>query len=262
MLGRFYLKLESLKEKLEGYRPLSPQLMQAIDKKIKIEWTYNSNAIEGNTLTLQETSYFLQHGLTSKGRTLKEYFEAQNHAEAIDWLKDIIKNDRRITEGLIKQLHALLMKGIDYIWVGPDDNRIKKDMEPGKYKTQPNHVITINGDIHKYCEPVKVLEEMEKLIDFINKSDMHPVEIAARAHHKLVEIHPFNDGNGRVARLLMNLILMRNRYVPVIIKCKKREEYYRALMKADKGNISDFTNLVSEEEKNNLELIIDIIRKY
>jgi len=126
---------------------------------------------------------------------------------------------------------------------------LRKDIEPGKYKTQPNHVITINGDIHKYCETVKVPEEMEKLVDFINKSAIHPVEIAARAYHKLVEVHPFNDGNGRVARLLMNLILMRNGYVPVIIKRKKREEFYRALTEADNGNMNDFTNLVSEEEK-------------
>lgn len=254
--------IDTLKKELEGFRPLSPELMQVIDKKIKIEWTYNSNAIEGNTLTLQETSYFLQYGLTSKGKTLKEYLETQNHAEAIDWIKDIVKKNSNITEGLVKQLHALLMKGINFIWVGPEDKRVKKDIKPGKYKTEPNHVITMNGDIHKYCEPVKVPEEMGKLVDFINEADLHPVELAARTHHKLVGIHPFDDGNGRVARLLMNLIFMKKGYVPVVIKREKREEYYRALMQADKGKQDDFIQLVAEEEKNSLTLIMNIIRDY
>ncbi len=105
-------EIEKLKDKLNSCRPLSPNQMEIIERKLKIEWTYNSNAIEGNTLTMQETSFFLQHGLTSKGKTLKEYLEAQNHADAIDFIKDIIKDNRKITEGLIKEIHALLLKGI------------------------------------------------------------------------------------------------------------------------------------------------------
>ncbi len=253
--------VDKLKAELDNYRPLSPELMEAIDEKFKIDWTYNSNAIEGNTLTLQETSFFLQHGLTSKGKTLQEYLEAQNHAEAIDWIKDIIKDKRALTEGLIKELHALLMKGIQYIWVGPRDNRVQKDITPGKYKTQPNHVITINGHIHKYCEPIKVPEKMGKLVNFINNSGLHPIELAAKAHHKLTAIHPFDDGNGRVARLVMNLILMQKGYLPVVIRKEKKEEYYRTLMKADEGDISDFIDMVVKEEINSLQLIINVIKQ-
>lgn len=256
-----FKKIDELKEKLDSFRPLPPELMEVIDEKFKIDWTYNSNAIEGNTLTLQETAFFLQHGLTSKGKTLKEYLEAQNHAEAIDLLKEITKEKRPISEALIKELHALLLKGINYVWVGPKDNRVKKDITPGKYKNQPNHVVTIEGKIHKYCEPLKVPEEMEKLVQFINNSKLHPVELAAMAHYKFVAIHPFDDGNGRLARLLMNLILMKNGYLPVVIKNELREEYYRALMKADEGNTEDFINLIAKETVNSLQIVVNVINE-
>ena len=122
----FFEEIDILKNELDSFRPLSPELMETIDKKFKVEWTYNSNALEGNTLTLQETAYFLQHGLTSKGKPLQDYLETQNHVEAIDWLKEVINEKRPITEGLIKELHALLLKGMEHIWVGPAENRVKK----------------------------------------------------------------------------------------------------------------------------------------
>lgn len=254
--------IDKLKCRLDSLRPIHPEIMEIIDKKFKIDWTYNSNAIEGSSLSLQETSFFLQYGLTSKGKPLKDYLEAQNHAEAIDWLRDIIKEKKPITEGLIKELHALLFKGIDYIWVGPPDIRVKKKISPGKYKTEPNYVITLEGEIHYYCEPIRVPEEMEKLVKMINNSLYHPVELSARAHYKLVAIHPFDDGNGRVARLLMNLILMKYGYVPVVIKQENREDYYKALMKADAGEMDDFIQLVAAEERNSLRLILEIIEKH
>ena len=257
-----FQKLDKLKKELDGFRPLSSDLMEVIDEKFKIDWTYNSNAIEGNTLTLQETAFFLQHGLTSKGRTLKEYLEAQNHAEAIDRMKDIIQQNRSITEGLIKELHALLLRGIDFIWVGPKSNKVKKEIFQGKYKTKPNHVITLNGKIHKYCEPLSVPEEMEKLVWFINNSGLHPVEVSALTHHKFVAVHPFDDGNGRVGRLLMNLILMKNGYLPVVIKNEKREEYYRALMKADSGDVREFVNIIIREEATSLQIVVNVITEY
>lgn len=251
-------KLDKSKTKLDSFRPISPEIMEIIDKKFKIDWTYNSNAIEGNTFSKQETAFFLQYGLTSKGKTLKEYLEIQNHAQAIDWLKGIIKRNRPITESLIKELHALLLKGIDFIWVGPPDERIEKKITPGKYKSRPNHVITLDGEIHKYCEPLKVPDEMEKLINFINNSRLHPIEIAAQAHYKLVAIHPFADANGRLARLLMNLLLMKEGFVPVIIRNEEREDYYKALMRADNGILTDFINLIMVEEERSLKIIIEI----
>jgi len=103
---------------------------------------------------------------------------------------------------------------------------------------------------------------MERLVDFINTSDAHPVEVAARAHYRFVAIHPFDDGNGRVGRLLMNLILMKYGYLPVIIKNEAKEDYYRALMKADDGDINDFVKLVAKEEENSLQLVVNVLNEY
>ncbi len=144
--------------------------------------------------------------------------------------------------------------------IGPSNNRIKKKINPGKYKTEPNHVITMNGIIYEYCEPVKVPEEMEKLVQFINTSEKHPIEISAIAHHRLVAIHPFDDGNGRVARILMNLILMKHDFIPVIIKSESREEYYRALMKADQGELSELVSLIASEGKKSLEFMLNTMK--
>jgi Fic family protein len=102
---------------------------------------------------------------------------------------------------------------------------------------------------------------MEKLIRLINDSELHPVELAARAHHKFVAIHPFDDGNGRVARVLMNLLLMKSGYLPVVVKNELREEYYRALMKADDGEISDFINLITREEENSLQMVVNVAKE-
>ena len=252
--------LTKLKNKLDKCGPLSSETTESLDMKFKIDWTYNSNAIEGNTMSLQETAFFLQEGLTSKGKTLKDYLETQNHAEAIEVLKEIVKNERRISESLIKELHALLLMSIDHIWIGPQGDR-KKRIHPGKYKTQPNHVITVDVTIHHYCDPVRVPEEMEKLIDFINRNPekCHPVELAAKVHYRLVSIHPFDDGNGRVSRLIMNLIVMKAGYPPVIIKNEKREDYYLALRKADKGDLDNLLSLFHDEMKNSLDIMLDFL---
>ncbi len=255
-------RLTHLKNKLDQFRPIPPSLLDTINKKFKLEWTYHSNAIEGNTLTLQETAFFLREGLTSKGKTLQEYLEAQNHAEAIDYLQDIIKENGQITESLIKELHALLMKGINTILTGTEGAQVQI-ITPGKYKTKPNHVLTLDGELHYYCDPVKVPEEMEKLVAMINykNEDMHSVELAARVHHRFVALHPFDDGNGRVARILMNLLLMKEGYPPVVIKNEKREEYYKALMEADRGNIDPFLNLIANELENSLSVMLEIVTR-
>jgi Fic family protein len=118
----------------------------------------------------------------------------------------------------------------------------------------------LEGQTHYYCEPLRVPEEMERLLEMINTAGYHPVELSARVHHRLVAIHPFDDGNGRVSRLLMNLILLKNGYLPVIIRQEKREDYYRALMKADKGDMRDFIQLIAQEEKRSLQTVIGVLK--
>ena len=161
---------------------------------------------------------------------------------------------------MIKEAHALLLHGIDFIRVGPRDNRVKKPLDPGKYKTEPNNVLTLNGEVHYYCDPLFVPERMEQLVKMIQEENDHPVQLAAIAHYELVAIHPFADGNGRVGRLLMNLILMQHGYPPAVIKNETKDiAYYRALMAGDRGDLEPFIHLVVTEVKNSLQLMLDIL---
>jgi len=249
-----FAEIDRLKKIIDMRRPLDSELMATIAQKFREEWTYNTNALEGNTMTLQETTFFLREGLTVQGRTLKEHLEMKNHAEAIDFLEEAIKS-RDLTEGLIKELHATLFLGIE-LFAGAES------IKPGAYKIKDNHVLTLSGEIHHYVPAILVPEEMEKLITWYNenKLKMHPVELAALFHHKLVAIHPFTDGNGRISRLCMNYILMQKGYPPAIIRNERRKEYYLALEQADKGNPKAFIELVANEVKANLQLIVDNMR--
>jgi Fic family protein len=256
-------KLSQLKEELDRRRPIPPEKMELIDEKLTIEWTYNSNAIEGNTLSLQETAFYLKKGLTVKGKSVEEHLEARNHAEAIEFLKDVMARERAITEGLIKEIHALVMRGIDWMWIGPPEQRVHKPTRPGRYKIEPNHVLRLDGTVHHYCDPLKVPDEMEALLRFYEaeKEQLHPVKLATELHYRFVAIHPFADGNGRVGRLLMNLVLMENGYPPAVIQHEKREDYYRALMAADEGDLGDLEILVAREVENTIRTMLELIAK-
>ncbi len=244
---------------------MRPDLWPLVEEKLRIEWTYNSNAIEGNTLTLGETAFFLREGLTSEGRPLKDYLEAKNHAEAIDVLHEVISNERPISEGLIKELHAVLLKDIEYTYArGGGGQMIKKPLTPGKYKTWSNHVLTLSGKVHHYTDPLHVKDEMEKLVHWLNRDaiPLHPVERAALFHYRFVAIHPFDDGNGRLARILMNLILMKASYPPCVIRNARRRYYIGALEMADTmKNTQGFIHFVAEELKKTLEDIFGILRE-
>lgn len=249
-LERLFKKLDRLRKRIDDFRPLDESLLQTVQEALRIDWTYNSNALEGNTLTYGETAFFLREGLTSEGKPLKDYLEAKNHAEAIDYLQEFVMENRKLTEGFIKELHALLMKGIEFTWAkGGGGQIVKKPLSPGKYKTRPNHVLTFTGKIHYYIDPLHVTGEMEKLISWLDKAEkIHCVEKAAILHYKFVAIHPFDDGNGRLARLLMNLILMQGGYFPCVIKNTSRKKYLECLAVADEGGgFNDFVTFVAME---------------
>jgi Fic family protein len=227
----------------------------ARSEKLRLEWTYTSNAIEGNSLTLGETAFYLREGLTSEGKPLIDYLEAKNHAEAIDWLFEVVRNKKSITEGFIKDLNALLHKGItERPARGAGGSIIMRKITPGVYKREPNHVLTLSGEIHYYVEPLQVPAEMEKLVHTINEQEgtMHPVELASTVNYEITHIHPFDDCNGRVARILLNLIFMRAEYPPIVIKMKERRAYLEALEKADKGDRESFYLFVAEHVKQSL----------
>ena len=236
----YFDKVDELNKELNSKRPISKETLKSLKESINLEWTYNSNGIEGNTLTLRETQVVLE-GITVGGKSLKEHLEAINHEQAILFLDDLIKDKEPITEWNIKNIHQLVLKEID------DDNA-------GKYRDEN---VKIKGATHIPPDYLIVPELMEKLI--INYEDWkkyHPIIRAALLHGELVKIHPFVDGNGRTSRLVMNLSLMNSGYLPVIVKKENRLEYYNALDKAHTtGDYTDFVKLVNELE-------IEMLNKY
>ena len=236
----FFSEVDKLKEMLDKKRPLSKETIKSLKESVNLEWTYNSNGIEGNTLTLRETQVVLE-GITVGGKSIKEHLEAINHEKAILYLDEIVKDENPITEWNIKNIHQLILKDID-------------NENAGRYRKEN---VTIKGTIHIPPDYLKIPELMEKLILTYNTwSGYHPIIRASLLHGELVKIHPFVDGNGRTSRLLMNLDLMNSGYNPVIIKKESRLKYYEALDKAHTtGNYTDFVKLVTKLE-------VEMLKKY
>lgn len=234
-------------------------LWNVIAKKLKAEWTYHSNSLEGSTLTLGETLFFLSEGLTVEGKPFKDFLDAKNHAEAIDYLYEIISNNRDISESIIKEINSLLLLGLNYtIAQNSQGDIVKKKINSGEYKKQPNHVLQIDGTIHWYVDPVNVKEQMEELISWINNNTTkhHPLYIASIAHYNLVRIHAFEDGNGRGARIIMNLILIKNGFFPIVVKTEKKRKYLECLSQADKGDLVPFIRFIATESIESYEKVI------
>ena len=256
-------KIDQIRKEIDTFRPFSGELQKTLQEQLRIEWTYNSNAIEGNTLTLGETAFFLREGLTSEGKPLHDYLEAQNHAEAIDRLQDIISRKQSITESLIKALHGVLMKGGEFtLSKNQHGQMIHKKLHIGEYKKETNHVLTLSGKIHRYTDPLFVHDEMEILLKWLDTAKkLHPVERAAQFHYRFVSIHPFDDGNGRMSRLLMNLLLMQFGYYPCIIQNAHRRRYIQALEQVDSlKDDSLFTTFVAQELLATEEKVFEIIQ--
>ncbi|MBL6988903.1 MAG: Fic family protein [Bacteriovoracaceae bacterium] len=254
-----YVKIDKKLSKLNRLRPFNPMLERLIQDQLMLQWTYNSNAIEGNTLTYKETSFYLLRGLTAKGKSIEEHLEISNHKDAITFLEEIIKEKVfKISEKLIKEVHQILFRGIDQIKVGYPGREQLISIAGGSYKDQDNHVLKAEGTIHYYTLAVAVSAEMGQMIKWANSNfkKIHPIEFAAKIHHEIVKIHPFTDGNGRVARLIMNLILMYNHYPPAIIRNEEKSIYYDALEKADSGDLRPFVRIVQNEVEKTIDLIL------
>ena len=248
-LEKLLQEIDAFRTKIDKRKPVEPGLWSVIQTKLRVDWTYDTNALEGSTLTYGETLFFLNEGLTVEGKPLKDFLDAKNHAEAIDYLYDIIKEKRPISQGLNKEFNLLLLSGITHTQaLNEFGQQVKKPATPGQYKRLPNHVIQPDGTIHRYTEPLKVVDEMEHLCKWLdeNLGNVHPVICGAVAHYNLVRIHPFDDGNGRGARLLMNLILIQKGYPPAIVRMTKRRAYLNTLAKADKGEFLPFVEFISE----------------
>jgi len=263
---KLWEEIQTINEKINRLRPLDENLNDALQERLRLEWTFNSNAIEGNSLTFGETSFFLREGLTSEGRPLKDFLEAKNHAEAIGVLESFVREKKPITEFFIKSLHGVLMQGMEYtIAKGADGKHFHKKLHVGQYKKQPNHVLMANGKIHSFCEPLHVPGEMEKLIQWLYSKEanrLSVVEKAALLHYKFVTIHPFDDGNGRISRLLMNLVLLQEGLPPCIIKNKNRRSYIATLEKIRNGaSVKSFLLFVARELKESMIFMQKILSK-
>jgi Fic family protein len=209
--------------RLDAARPLPPHTLASLRDKLVLEWTYHSNAIEGNTLTLRETKVVLE-GITVGGKTLREHFEATNHRDAIVYVEEIVAKNEALSEWQIRNIHALVLKSID-------------DREAGRYR-QENVVIA--GASTTPPDFLHVPEEMLRLIAWYESAGaMHPVVRAAELHTRFVKIHPFVDGNGRTGRLLLNFELMKAGYPPAIIQKEDRLAYYDALDEACVSGVYD-----------------------
>jgi Fic family protein len=235
---RLYDKLAVLQQS----RPLPSIALQKIKESLTIEWTYNSNSIEGNTLTLRETQMVLQEGITVKGKSLREHFEAKNHEKAIDYLYSLVNENYTLRSIDILSLHELVLRMIEDEFAG----RIR------------NGGVRITGANFVPPNAKKVSDLLDELIDFVNSNplDLNDIELATVFHHKLVWIHPFFDGNGRTVRLAMNLLLMRKGFPPAIILKNDRKKYYEALNQANSGHYQKLMLLMSQALERTLNIYI------
>ena len=223
--------IDDLKAKLDQHRPLSPAIVKNLHEDLILRWTYHSNAIEGNTLTLLETKVVLE-GITIGGKALREHFEAINHRDAILYVEDIIKKQEPFSEWQIRNIHQLILKNID-------------DENAGRYRQQN---VLISGATIDPPDHTLLNDKMAQFIDWYSMEahTLHPIERAAKVHADFVGIHPFVDGNGRTSRLLMNLELMKAGYPPSVITVENRLAYYEALDQwMAYGNSEPFNNLVA-----------------
>jgi len=248
MLQKDLAQLLELKLKeLNKFRPISGDLLDKLKERFEIEMTYNSNAIEGNTLTLKETFWVIQQGITVKGKPLKDHLEAKNHKEALDYLYELVDHNitNTISDTLIKNLHQLIIQDID------------KNIA-GRYRDVD---VFITGTDHKPPSALEVPHKMSELISWARKNygKMNIVEFSAIFHHKFVHIHPFRDGNGRVGRLLMNIFLMKYGFPIAIILNNDRKKYYRVLAEADHSNYAPLVNFVGQAVLRSLNIYLDTL---
>jgi Fic family protein len=254
-------KALELKKQLDSLRPIKKEDEERIMQKFRLDWNYHSNNLEGNSLTYGETKALILFGITAQGKPFKDSLEVKGHNDAINWVLEIVKQDRPITENFIRELHELVLKEpYEVDAITPDGKPTKKLIKIGQYKTTANHVKTKTGEIFHFSTPEETPAKMNDLMTWLSNKIANPqfnsILVAAEFHYRFIRIHPFDDGNGRVARILMNFILLQNDFPPVIIKTEDKENYFGVLRLADAGNIEPFTDYISKNLIQSLEIMI------
>lgn len=252
-------QMDALKAELDQLRPLRADRLNKLEQKLRLDWNYHSNSIEGNTLSMSETRSFILWGVTAKGKPFRDYLEMKGHNEALQKLYRIINQDLKITERLIKELHALIL-----VEAYADE---KAEITPGEWKKIPNFLYSPTGERIDFAAPEEVPSLMSDLVNWLNnhidppkrkkkKYDLHPLLIAAGFHTQFIKIHPFGDGNGRMSRILTNLILMLCGYVPAIIKLEERNDYYTAINTSSLDNPENLALHLGQAEIHSLEIAL------
>lgn len=257
-----FVSIETLKATWDGLQPLAPEHERRLWQKFRLEWNYHSNHIEGNTLTYGETVLLLLHGQTHGTHALREYEEMKAHDAGIAHLRNLAADTARlIGPGDIRDLNRIILK--EPFWKPtqtPDGRPTRVEVIPGEYKSMPNSVVTATGELFEYASPVEVPARMQALVDWLAEAleggNLHVLEIAAKLHHDFVLIHPFDDGNGRVARMLVNYLLLRGGYPPVIVPSEEKSAYLAALRLADAGDPGPLTAFLGEQLERSLNLAI------
>lgn len=241
----FFERLQKKLNLLKKHRPLPAIALSKMKEALTVEWTYNSNSIEGNTLSLRETQLVLQEGITIKGKSLREHFEAKNHERAINFLYKLVENVNGLTVHDILSLHGLVLNSIEEEFAG----RLR------------NGGVRISGANFVPPNALKVSGLLDDLLKFIeqNTLDLNVIELATVFHHKFVWIHPFFDGNGRTVRLAMNLLLMKQGFPPAIILTNDRAKYYSALNEANKGHYYKLMLLMAQAVERTLNIYLNAL---
>ena len=257
-----FTTLDHLKADLDALRPLTPEQEQRVLQKFRLEWNYNSNAIEGNSLTLGETRSLLLHGVAASGKSMRDHDDIRNHNKAIAEVELLATETRPITEHLIREMHEILLGREPYYVEAKTDTGLptRQLIQPGTYKRNPNQTVTATGEHIYFASPEETPARMADLLDWYRQEEdipvLPPVFLAADFHHRFVRIHPFDDGNGRMSRLLMNLILLRHGYPMTVIQAADRNRYLAVLAEADAGDFDPFLKFIIDNVEAGLRLMI------
>ena len=243
---KLYDRILRKKKELDSLRPFSKASLNRLKENFDIESTYNSNAIEGNTLTKSETRLVLEEGVTIGGKSMREHFEAINHKEAIDFIESVVKDKKKISVEIICRINDLIL------------NNLEED-EKGIYRLRKVH---IEGASFIPPMPSLIPKLMDDFMGWLeeNKEKMNIADYAALAHEKFVFIHPFIDGNGRCARLLVNLLLMQKGYPPIVILKAERKKYINTIDDAHQQKYTAFVNFIARNIERSLSLWIDALK--
>ncbi len=241
-----YNRIQEKKKQLDTLRPFPKTALERLQERLRLLFTYNSNAIEGNTLTLSETKLVVQEGITIGGKSLREHNEAINHQKAIEFIEHVVTEKKQITEELLCQIHGIILSNIE-------------EEEKGIYRKRK---VWIEGASFVPAKPDLVPKLMKDFFIWLetNPEKLNEVERAAVAHEKFVFIHPFIDGNGRVGRLLTSLMLMQKGFPPLIILKTERQKYIRVLEAAHNEKYEPLVNFMGKCLERSLAMYLDALQ--